>query len=94
MTLRFCIADGWKDKQSQIYSSPLLGWVSNQFLHHIDVMDFQLQNGGTFSFHSMRLWVELSIYITRPDTSRNYSQQKCITLVRKQQRWQQNENET
>ena len=46
MIRRSSSADGWKDEQSQIYRTLLSGWVSNLFLHHGDVIDFQLQYGG------------------------------------------------
>ena len=32
----------------QTYSALRLGWVSNQFSHYTDVMDFQLLYSGTF----------------------------------------------
>ena len=60
MIRRSSSADGWKDEQSQIYRTLLSGWVSNLFLHHGDVIDFQLQyvlvRLGVESFVSQCLW--------------------------------------
>ena len=48
-----CIPDRWKNEQKQIYRTTQLGWVSNYFVYHVDITDFQLQYGGTV------LWANL-----------------------------------
>ena len=48
MVPRSCIPDGLKNEQTQIYKTHPLGWVSKKFPHHVNVMDYQLQCGGTF----------------------------------------------
>ena len=69
MIRRSSSADGWKDEQSQIYRTLLSGWVSNLFLHHGDVIDFQLQyvleRLGVESFVSQCLWYKQKLQSER-----------------------------
>lgn len=79
-----CIADGLTEEHSQIYRTLVLGRVPNQFLYHVDVMDFELQYRCT-----LLKGFGWSYFFTRSDTSRNCSRQKSINLEQRQQRWQQ-----